>query len=142
MAVSNSVAREAPKQQNPIPGTAENLVAGKKQGLLRGLLRSARETQPLGHHELLPPSSSVCCGSAPKTRLASILDCEARHRVLRHVAWSRELSDEEIRKVVTFLSHLNSLPLGLSMTRRGGPLVGPATYWPSRRAAQTNRLSP
>ena len=44
MAVSNSVAREAPKQQDPIPATAENLVAGMK--LYKRILAGAATVCP------------------------------------------------------------------------------------------------
>jgi mono/diheme cytochrome c family protein len=122
MAISASVGRHAPRVPNPIEPTEEHLMAGVK--LFKDDCAGCHGTPETAHKNevdvtLYPnaPQFALHPPDKPDYQLFWIVRGGVRYTGM--FAWAgqfapdasgRDVSDEKIWTVVTFLSHLNSLP--------------------------------
>jgi hypothetical protein len=83
-AFNAGVARQAPRVQNPVAATSDNLRAGMKfyrEGCAR-VPRRCAQAERLGYDLVLSAGSSVRRGARGKTGMADVLDREARRALL------------------------------------------------------------
>jgi len=112
IALDRSLARHAVRRSNPIQPTEENLLAGMKlfgdncagchgTGTRRSHWGSANFYPPAPQFGFEPPAK-------PDWQLYSIVKHGVRYSGM--AGWEGEMREDEIWKVVTFLTHLHSLP--------------------------------
>ena len=128
LALNASVQRHAPHLSNPIPATDENLLAGLKifrDGCAgcHGDVNSASDYGASFYPQ--PPQFALNPPRLPDWQLFWIVKNGVRYSGMS--AWDgqwhhdRAVSDDRMWKVVTFLSHLDSLPPAVNTEWRKGP---------------------
>ena len=107
-----SVARQAPKIQNPFPPTSENLLTGLKiyRNNCSGCHGDSGKPSHWGTSAFYPrvPQFHAEPPNKPDWQMFWIVKHGVRYTGMG--AWEGEMSDENIWKVVAFLTHLKDLP--------------------------------
>lgn len=111
-AMDAATERRAPEQKNPIPPTEENLVAGAKL-----YLDHCAGCHGVPSNPASPFSRSFNPPSPGFFRRAPDMPDNQNFYIIQHgvrwtgmPAWGRILSDEQIWKIATFMSHIEKLP--------------------------------
>lgn len=111
-ALASAVARQAPKLQNPVPPTSDNLKLGLKlyRDGCSGCHGDAANSSPWGTTGFYPrvPQFDVEHPIKPEWQLFWIVKHGVRYTGMG--AWQTLAPDENIWRVVGFLSHLDHLP--------------------------------
>jgi len=114
-ALQNTAARKAPQVMNPVPPTDENLLAGMKifKDGCAGCHGDATSTSDYGA-SFYPavPQFAANPPDKPDWQLFWIVKNGVRYSGMSawDGQWGKNISDDKIWKVVTFLSRLKSLP--------------------------------
>jgi mono/diheme cytochrome c family protein len=111
-ALDNSVDRHAPRANNPVPPTDENLIAGLKIYTMNcALCHGDIDRKPSSlEHSLYPPPPNLLLDpdNDPEWHIFFVI-----HNGIRYTgmpAWDKTLSESDIWKVTAFLSHVEKLP--------------------------------
>ena len=120
-AVTASIARQAPKLQNPIQPTSISLGSGLKlyRDNCSGCHGDSGKPSNWGTTAFYPrvPQFDTEAPLKPDWQMFWIVKRGVRYTGM--AAWEGELSDENIWTVVTFLSHLKDLPADVQGMWRG-----------------------
>jgi mono/diheme cytochrome c family protein len=131
LAVHASVARHAREQPNPVPPTEENLIAGMEiYTQMCAKCHGQPNAGPSIYGGSFYPPAPQLAGHPPEYTEAEIF-WVVKHgiRNTAMLAWGRQLSDDNIWQVVSFLKRLDALP----------PAV--AAEWKKERGGDSNRRS-
>lgn len=111
-AMDAATERRAPEQKNPIPPTEDNLVAGAKLYLDHCAGCHGVASNPASQFSLSfnPPSPGFFKRAPDMPDNQNFYIIQHGVRWTGMPAWSRILSDEQIWKIVAFMSHIESLP--------------------------------
>lgn len=122
-AFAASVARQAPRQQNPIATTSANLMFGMKfyRDGCAGCHGDAGKPSRWGTADFYPrvPQFDSEPSLKPDWQMFWIVKHGVRYTGMG--AWDSLTSDDNIWKTVTFLSHLKDLPPDVEAAWRGAP---------------------
>jgi thiosulfate dehydrogenase len=120
---SASVARHAPRQANPIAPTEENLRAGLLlfRNNCAGCHGDSNQRSDWGSRNFYPrvPQFGFEHPQKPDWQMFWIVKNGVRYSGMG--AWDRQLPDEKIWQVVTFLSRLDALPPPVAERWQKGP---------------------
>ena len=111
-ALDNSVERHAPRTNNPIPPSDENLIAGLKVYTMHCALCHGdldRKPSTVGT-SFYPPAPNLILDPLddPEWHIYFIVRNGVRYTGMP--AWDKTLSESDMWKVTSFLSHLEKLP--------------------------------
>ena len=111
-ALDNSVERHAPRANNPIPPTDENLIEGMKIYTMNcALCHGGIDRQPstlAGSFYPGPPNLILHPPDDPEWHLYFVIRNGVRYTGMP--AWDKSLSDPDLWKVTAFLAHMQKLP--------------------------------
>jgi mono/diheme cytochrome c family protein len=111
-ALDNSVERHAPRTNNPVPPTDENLIAGMKIYTMNcALCHGGIDRQPSTLEKSFyppPPTLILEPDDDPEWHIHYVIHNGVRYTGMP--AWDKTLSEEDIWKVTAFLSRVEKLP--------------------------------
>lgn len=111
-ALDNSVERHAPRTNNPVPPTDENLIAGLKIYTMNcALCHGDIDRKPSSlEHSLYPPPPNLILDpdDDPEWHIFYVIHNGIRYTGM--AAWDKTLSASDMWKVTAFLSHVEKLP--------------------------------
>jgi mono/diheme cytochrome c family protein len=115
VALDASIEHHAPRVNNPIPPTDENLIEGMKVYSMNcALCHGALNNQPSPlEHSFYPPAPQLILDplSDPEWFIYYAVRTGVRYSGMP--AWNKALSEEEMWKVTGFLSRIQKLPTGV-----------------------------
>ena len=111
-ALDNSVERHAPRVNNPVPPTDENLIAGIKIYTMNcALCHGGIDRQPSALEKSFyppPPSLILHPPDDPEWRVFYVIRTGVRYTGMP--AWDKTLSEPDIWKLTAFLTRVEKLP--------------------------------
>jgi len=111
-ALDNSVERHAPRLNNPVPPTDENLIEGMKIFVMNcALCHGGIDRQPSALEKSFyppPPNFILHPPDDPEWRLFYVIRTGVRYTGMP--AWDKTLSEPDIWKVTAFLTRVDKLP--------------------------------
>jgi mono/diheme cytochrome c family protein len=111
-ALDSAMERHAPRVNNPVPPTDENLIAGMKIYTMNcSVCHGTLDYKPSSlEHSLYPPPPQVIIEPLddPEWHLYYAIRTGVRYTGMP--AWSKALSEQDMWKVTAFLSRLEKLP--------------------------------
>src|SRR6266700_4203938 len=114
-ALDASMERHAPRVNNPIPATEDNLIAGMKLYTMNcAVCHGTLDYKPsLLEHSMYPPPPQIILEPLddPEWHINFAIRTGVRYTGMP--AWNKVLNDEDIWKITAFLSRLEKLPPGV-----------------------------
>jgi len=114
-ALDASMERHAPRVNNPIPATEDNLIAGMKLYTMNcAVCHGTLDYKPsLLEHSMYPPPPQIILEplADPEWHINFAIRTGVRYTGMP--AWNKALNDEDIWKITAFLSRLEKLPPGV-----------------------------
>ena len=128
-ALDNSVDRHAPRANNPIPPSDENLIAGLKIYTMNcALCHGGIDRKPSTlEKSFYPPPPNLILDPLddPEWHIYFIIRNGVRYTGMP--AWDKTLSEADMWKVTAFLSHLEKLPPAVQdFWKKAGGVASPA----------------
>jgi mono/diheme cytochrome c family protein len=129
-AVDAAMERNAPRVNNPVPATDENLIAGMKIytmncAVCHGTLDN--KPSPLSHSFYPPPPQLVLHPmDDPEWQIYYFVRTGIRYTGMP--AWSKALSEQDMWKVTAFLTRVDKLPPAVQDYWKKAYGVGPETH--------------
>jgi thiosulfate dehydrogenase len=128
-ALDSSVERHAPRANNPVPITDDNLIEGLKIYTMNcALCHGGIDRQPSQlEHSLYPPPPNLISDpdDDPEWQIFYVIRNGVRYSGMP--AWDKSLSNEDMWKVTAFLSRVEKLPPGVQeywkKATAGAPVV-------------------
>src|SRR6266567_5115322 len=111
-ALDASMERHAPRVNNPIPATEDNLIAGMKLYTMNcAVCHGTLDYKPsLLEHSLYPPPPQIILEPLDDPEWHIYYAVRTGVRYTGMPAWSKALSDQDMWKITAFLSRLEKLP--------------------------------
>jgi mono/diheme cytochrome c family protein len=111
-ALDASMERHAPRVKNPLPITDENLIEGMKIYTMNcSGCHGTMDYKPSAlEHSMYPPPPQLLLDPLDDPEWHIYYAVRTGVRYTGMPAWSKALSDQDMWKVTTFLSHLDKLP--------------------------------
>src|SRR6266700_1225857 len=111
-ALDASMERHAPRVNNPIPATEDNLIAGMKLYTMNcAVCHGTLDYKPsLLEHSMYPPPPQIILNPLDDPEWHIYYAVRTGVRYTGMPAWSKALSDQDMWKITAFLSHLDKLP--------------------------------
>ncbi len=114
-ALDASMERHAPRVNNPIPATEDNLIAGMKLYTMNcAVCHGTLDYKPsLLEHSMYPPPPQIILEPLddPEWHINYAIRTGVRYTGMP--AWNKALNDQDIWKITAFLSRLAKLPPGV-----------------------------
>ena len=131
-ALDNSVERHAPRVNNPVPPTDENLIEGLKIYTMNcAVCHGGIDRQPSGlEKSFYPPAPNLILHPPddPEWHLFYVIHNGVRYSGMP--AWDRTLSEPDIWKVTALLTRLEKLPPAVQDYWKNSSGVSPPTVGP------------
>src|SRR6266536_730721 len=110
-----SMERHAPRVNNPIPATEDNLIAGMKLYTMNcAVCHGTLDYKPsLLEHSMYPPPPQIILEPLDDPEWHIYYAVRTGVRYAGMPAWSKALGEQDMWKVTAFLSHLEKLPPGV-----------------------------
>ncbi len=114
-ALDASMERHAPRVNNPIPATEDNLIAGMKLYTMNcAVCHGTLDYKPsLLEHSMYPPPPQIILEPLDDPEWHTNYAIRTGVRYTGMPAWNKALNDEDIWRVTAFLSRLEKLPPGV-----------------------------
>ena len=111
-ALDASMDRHAPRVNNPVPVTDESLIDGAKIYTMNcAVCHGTMDYKPSAlEHSMYPPPPQLLLDPLDDPEWHIFYAVRTGVRYTGMPAWSKALSNEDMWKVTTFLSHLDKLP--------------------------------
>src|SRR6266446_9222527 len=129
-ALDASMERHAPRVNNPIPATEDNLIAGMKLYTMNcAVCHGTLDYKPsLLEHSMYPPPPQIILNPLDDPEWHIYYAVRTGVRYTGMPAWSKALSDQDMWKITAFLSHLDKLPPGVQDTWEKSFGVSPRSH--------------
>jgi len=129
-ALDASMERHAPRVNNPIPSTEDNLIAGMKLYTMNcAVCHGTLDYKPsLLEHSMYPPPPQIILEPLddPEWHINYAIRTGVRYTGMP--AWNKALNEEDIWKVTAFLSRLEKLPPGVQQYWKKAYDVSPKSH--------------
>src|SRR5215470_7191561 len=114
-ALDAAMERAAPRVNNPVPPTDDNLIAGMKIYTMNcSVCHGTLDYKPsLLEHSLYPPPPQIILDPLDDPEWHIFYAVRTGVRYTGMPAWNKALSEQDMWKVTGFLSHLDKLPPGV-----------------------------
>jgi mono/diheme cytochrome c family protein len=114
-ALNASIDRRAPRASSPVPATDDNLIAGMKIYTMHcAVCHGGLDNKPSPlQNRLYPPAPQLVLEPLDDPEWHIFYAVRTGIRYTGMPAWEKVLSEEDIWKVTSFLSHLQKLPPGV-----------------------------
>ena len=129
-AMDASMERHAPRVTNPVPTTDDNLIAGMKIYAMNcAVCHGTMDYKPSAlEHSLYPPPPQVLLDPLDDPEWHIYYAVRTGVRYTGMPAWNHALNDQDIWKVVAFLSRVEKLPPGVQEYWKNAYGVSPESH--------------
>lgn len=129
-ALDASMERHAPRVNNPVPPTDQNLIEGMKVYTMNcAVCHGSLSNQPsLLQNRLYPPAPQLILDPMDDEEWHIYFAVRTGVRYTGMPAWEGVLTEDQMWKVTGFLSHLEKLPPGVQEYWKNSVGTGPQTH--------------